>query len=148
MALTMVGDLMADVVETLRVGDTLDLAARLMRAGRIRHLPVIDGDEHLVGLVTHTGIMRAWVSYGDPNHERSGDVARDVGVEMLMEKNVLTVTPDTTAALAAALMESSKFGCLPVLENGKLVGIITEADFVSFARKHLESEDARKASAA
>jgi CBS domain-containing membrane protein len=65
-----------------------------------------------------------------------------VPIEALMERNVLTVTPDTTAAMAAALMESSKFGCLPVLDHGKLVGIITEADFVRFARKLFENEAA------
>lgn len=62
---------------------------------------------------------------------------------MLMEKNVLTVSSDTTAALAAALLEGSRFGCLPVVDDGKLVGILTEADFVSFARKHFEAETER-----
>ncbi len=142
MALTLVKDLMTCVVETLRIGDTLDLATHLMKAGRIRHLPVIDGNEHLIGLVTHRGLLTAWVSHGDPNRERVGQVARDVPVEALMERNVLTVTPDTTAALAAALIESSRFGCLPVVENHKLVGIVTEADFVSFARRQLEAETA------
>jgi CBS domain-containing protein len=80
------------------------------------------------------------VSHGDPTRERVERVAKDVPVEALMEKDVLTVTPDTTAAMAAALMESSKFGCLPVVEHGKLVGIITEADFLTFARKHFEEE--------
>ncbi len=142
MTLTVVKDVMTEVVETLRVGDTLDIADHLMKAGHIRHLPVIDGQEHLVGLVTHRAILSAWVSHGDPNHERSDRIARDVPVETVMERNVLTVTPDTTAALAAALIESSKFGCLPVVDNDKLVGILTEADFVTFARKHFEAEEA------
>ncbi|MBP8195777.1 MAG: CBS domain-containing protein, partial [Deltaproteobacteria bacterium] len=53
MAITSVKDIMTEVVEALRVGDSLDLADRIMRVGRIRHLPVVDGDDHLVGLVTH-----------------------------------------------------------------------------------------------
>lgn len=139
--LTMVKDLMTEVVETLRVGDSLDLAAHHMKAGRIRHLPVVDGEERLVGLVTHRRILGAWVSHGDPSHERPRKVAAEVPVEMLMERNVLTVSPDTTAALAAALLESSQFGCLPVVAHGKLVGIITEADFVRFAREYFEGQD-------
>jgi CBS domain-containing membrane protein len=140
MPLTLVKDLMTDVVETLQVGDSLDLASHLMKAGRIRHLPVVDGGEHLVGLVTHRRILSAWVSHGVPGQERPGQVAAEVPVEMLMERNVLTVSPDTTAALAAALIESSRFGCLPVVDQGKLVGILTEADFVTFAREHLEGQ--------
>jgi CBS domain-containing membrane protein len=140
MALTLVKDLMTEVVETLQVGDSLNLAAHLMRAGRIRHLPVIDGREHLIGLVTHRRLMAAWVSHGHPGTERPGQVAAEVPVEMLMERDVLTVSPDTTAALAAALLESSRFGCLPVVEQHKLVGIVTEADFVRFARKYFEQQ--------
>ena len=141
MPLTTVKDLMTEVVETLQVGDSLDMAALHMKAGRIRHLPVVDGDEHLVGLVTHRRILGAWVSHGDPGRERPHTVAAEVPVEMLMERNVLTVSPDTTAALAAGLLESSRFGCLPVVDQGKLVGIITEADFVRFARGYFEAQN-------
>jgi CBS domain-containing protein len=59
---------------------------------------------------------------------------------MLMDKDVLTVDPDTSAAHAAGLLETYKFGCLPVVERGKLVGIVTEADFVHFARRFFEWE--------
>jgi CBS domain-containing membrane protein len=111
-----------------------------MKAGHLRHLPVVDGAEHLIGLVTHRKLLSAWVSHGDPDGENARAVAAEIPIEMLMERNVLTVSPDTTAALAAALIESSQFGCLPVVEQGKLVGILTEADFVRFARRHLEAE--------
>jgi CBS domain-containing membrane protein len=109
-----------------------------MKAGHIRHLPVVDGKERLIGLVTHRNLLAAWVSHGDPGHERPRDVARQIPVEMLMEKSVLTVEPDTPAAHAARVIETNKIGCLPVVAAGKLVGIVTEADFVHFARKLLE----------
>lgn len=140
MALTLVKELMTEVVETLRVGDSLNLAAHLMNKGRIRHLPVVDGRERLIGLVTHRKILGAWVSHGFPGSESPGQVASEVPVEMLMERDVLTVSSDTTAALAAALLESSRFGCLPVVENHRLVGIVTEADFVRFARQYFETQ--------
>ncbi len=147
MPLTLVKDLMSSVVETLQVGDSLDMAAHLMKAGHIRHLPVVDGAERLIGLVTHRRLLSAWVSHGRPDLERPGAVAAEVPVEMLMERNVLTISPDTSAALAAALIESSRFGCLPVVDQGKLVGIVTEADFVRVARRHLEAEAAAEEAA-
>jgi CBS domain-containing membrane protein len=131
---------MSTVVETLSVGDTLATAQTQLERGRIRHLPVVDGDEHLVGLLSHRKILAAWVSHGHPERERVAEVARDVPVEMLMEKDVVTVGPDTPAAEAAAIIEGRRIGCLPVVERGKLVGIVTEADFVRFARRFLEWE--------
>jgi CBS domain-containing membrane protein len=140
MPTTTVRELMSDIVETLSVGDTLAAARRQLARGHIRHLPVVDGDERVIGLVTHRRIMEAWVSHGHPDRERVGEVAEDVPIEMLMEKNVRTVSPDTPAAEAAAILETHKFGCLPVVESGRLVGIVTEADFVHFARRYFEWE--------
>lgn len=140
MPVTTVQELMSQVVETLSVGDTLADARRQIERGRIRHLPVVDGDERIVGLITHRRILEAWVSHGHPDLERVERVAQDVPVEMLMEKNVQTVAPTTPAAEAARLLEAHKFGCLPVVEHGKLVGIVTEADFVRFARRYFEWE--------
>jgi CBS domain-containing membrane protein len=140
MPITRVRELMTGIVETLAVGDTLATARRQIEQGRIRHLPVVDGNEQVVGLITYRHIMNAWVSHGHPEREAPGRVAGEVGVEMLMEKDVLTVNPDTPAAAAARLLTSHKFGCLPVVEHGKLVGIITEADFVRFAQRFFEWE--------
>jgi CBS domain-containing membrane protein len=140
MAITTVKEIMTSVVEVLGLGDTLAAARRQLKRGRIRHLPVVDGEERLVGLVTHRKILESWVSHGHPNEESPAEVARDVPVEMIMEKNVLTVDPTTTAAEAARLLETYKLGCLPVIEHGKLVGIVTEADFVRFARHYFEWE--------
>lgn len=140
MPITIVREIMSPVVETLSVGDTLAAARHQLKRGRIRHLPVVDGNERVVGLITHRRILEAWVSHGHPNEEKLEQVARDVPIEMLMEKDVRTVEPTTPAAEAAALLESHKFGCLPVVERGKLVGILTEADFVRFARRYFEWE--------
>lgn len=131
---------MTGIVETLSVGDTLAVARRQLQRGRIRHLPVVDGEEHLVGLITHRQLLEAWVSHGHPNEENRDAVARDVPIEMLMEKDVQTVDPETPAARAAELLEKHKFGCLPVIQAGKVVGIVTEADFVRFARRYFEWE--------
>lgn len=140
MPISRVRELMTGIVETLAVGDTLSTARRQIEQGRIRHLPVVDGDERVVGLITQRHIMNAWVSHGHPEREAPGLVAGEVSVEMLMEKDVLTVNPDTPAAEAARLLTSHKFGCLPVVDHGKLVGIITEGDYVRFAQRFFEWE--------
>jgi len=130
---------MTPVVEVLSVGDTLATAREQIERGHIRHLPVVDGDNRLVGLLTHRNILKAWLSHGRPDLEEPGAVARQVPVEMVMERDVLTVDEETTAARAAALLEEYKFGCLPVVDaHHRVVGIITEADFVDLARTYLE----------
>ena len=73
-----VKEMMSGVVETLSVGDTLATARRQLERGRIRHLPVVDGDERLVGLLTHRQVLEAWVSHGHPDREDPALVARDV----------------------------------------------------------------------
>ena len=143
---TRVRDIMSSPVEVLSVGDSLDLAQHLMKAGRIRHLPVIDGKERVIGLVTHRKLLAAWVSHGDPRRERPGQVAREIPVDMLMETNVVTIGPDAPASKAARLIEAHKIGCLPVVAAGKLVGIVTEADFVGLARTLLEQGRERPSS--
>ena len=137
---TLVRDIMSSPVEILQVGDTLDLAQRLMKAGRIRHLPVVDGEERRIGLVTHRKLLAAWVSHGHPSREKPAELAREIPIDMLMETKVLTTSPDVPAWAAARIIETHKVGCLPVVDRGRLVGIVTEADFVHFARKHLERE--------
>ncbi len=148
MDVTFVRDMMTEGVETLHVGDDLAEAGALMKRDRIRHLPVVDGEGRLVGLVTHRMILGAWVSHGDPSHEQAREVAREIPVEMIMERDVTTLSPDLPAEAAAGILEKHKYGCLPVLENGVLVGIITESDFVRFARNYfeLEAQRAREAS--
>jgi CBS domain-containing membrane protein len=134
----LVRDIMTPVVEILQLGDSVDLADRLMRAGRIRHLPVVDGQQRLIGLVTHRKLISVWLSHGDPAHERPRDVAREVPVEMIMERDVITTWPDAPITEVAGLMETRKIGCVPVLDEGRVVGIVTEADFVKVVRRLLE----------
>lgn len=131
---------MTDVVETLRVGDTLAMARRQIERGGIHHLPVIDADEHVIGLITYHRILEAWISHGHPDTESAEQIGRDVPVDMLMEKNVLTVDTETTAAEAAQLLEANRFGSLPVTKDEKLVGIVTAGDFMHFALRYFESE--------
>ena len=135
----LVKDLMTAPVVTLHVGNTLADAERTMRKAQVRHLPVTDGTGKLVGLVTHRTLLAAWVGHGDPKHERHDEVARDVPVEMLMQRNLVVIRPEQPAAQAARLLEEQLIGCLPVVgEDAQILGILTETDFVRFARIYLE----------
>ena len=144
MPITTVKDIMTEVVETLQVGDTLAMARRQIERGGIHHLPVIDDDEHVIGLITHHRILEAWISHGHPNTESVAEVAGDIPIDMLMEKDVVTVDADAPAAEAARLIETNRFGSLPVTKGDKLVGIVTAGDFVRFAQRHFEAEGQQK----
>jgi CBS domain-containing protein len=144
MPITTVKDIMTEIVETLRVGDTLATARRQIERGGIHHLPVIDDDEHVIGLITYHRILEAWISHGHPNTESVAEVAGDVPIDMLMQKDIVTVDAKAPAAEAARLIETNRFGSLPVTKDEKLVGIITAGDFVRFAQRHFEAERQRK----
>jgi CBS domain-containing membrane protein len=140
---TSVRDIMTPVVEVLQMGDTVDLAARHMKLGRIRHLPIVDGDQNLIGLITHRKLVSAWLGHGDPGHEKPHQIDREIPVEMIMETDVVTTWPGAPISEVAAIMETRKIGCVVVLNEGKVVGIITEADFVKLARRMFERLEAR-----
>lgn len=127
-----VRDLMTFPVTTLKPSDKLTTAADVMQLGRIRHLPVVDEDDQVVGVVTqrdlfHSALLKA-LGYGTKGALKlqSMFVVKDA-----MHTEVVTTSPDTPARDAARLMLDRKIGCLPVLEGGRLVGILTEADFVA-----------------
>jgi CBS domain-containing membrane protein len=126
-----VRDLMTRDVITLERNEKLLVADDVMRLGRVRHLPIVDSDGALAGIVSqrdlfHSGLMKA-LGYGTHAQRQSLDmlVAKEA-----MKTDVTTTTPDTKLADAAKLMFERKIGCLVVLEAGKIVGILTESDFV------------------
>lgn len=130
-----VRDLMSAEVTTLRRNDKLAIADDVMRLGRIRHLPVLDDDEReLVGIVSQRDLFRSALAralgYGQHAQQKLLDLLL---VKEVMTSDVLTIRPDATLEEAARTMLERKVGCLPVVEAGRLVGILTEADFVRLA---------------
>lgn len=104
-----------------------------MRLGRIRHLPVVDDDgQLLVGIVSQRDLFRDALAqalgYGRHAQRQLLDT---LSVKEVMTSNVLTTRPDTSLVEAARVMTERKIGCLPVVENERLVGILTEGDFVA-----------------
>jgi CBS domain-containing membrane protein len=129
-----VRDLMTSTVTTIGRNESLKSADDVMRLGRIRHLPVVEDDGTLAGIVSqrdlfHSGLLRA-LGYGSHARER---VLEDSLVKEAMKAEVVTTTPDTLLRDAASVMLERKIGCLVVLGSGKIAGILTEADFVRLA---------------
>ena len=128
-----VSDVMTADPTTLKSSDKLTLADDIMRLGRVRHLPVLDDDgQKLVGIVTQRDLFRDALAqalgYGKHAQRQLLDslVVKDV-----MATEVVTIRPDASLAYAARVLTERKIGCLPVVEDGRLVGILTEGDFVA-----------------
>ena len=124
-----VRDIMSAEVTTLGRNDTLLLAKDIMNLGRIRHFPVVEDDE-LVGVVSQRDLYRA--SLGTVM--QYGEKAQRAFLESVVVKEIMadpiSIRPDTTVGDAARLMMEHKIGCLPVLEDKRLVGIVTETDML------------------
>ena len=124
-----VRDIMSAEVTTLGRNDTLLLAKDIMNLGRIRHFPVVEDDE-LVGVVSQRDLYRA--SLGTVM--QYGEKAQRAFLESVVVKEIMvdpiSIGPDATVGDAARLMMEHKIGCLPVLEDNRLVGIVTETDML------------------
>ncbi len=120
---------MATDLFTVRSEDVIDLAASLMNWKRIQHIAVEDSKGKLVGIVSHRDLLELLVS-SKPENET---VIRDV-----MQKNPITIKPETSSLEALILMREKNIGCLPVVKRGKLVGMITAHDFLEVSTKLLE----------
>ena len=126
-----VADIMSTDVVTLIEDETLADAKRCMDRGRIRHLPVLQGRK-LVGLVTHRDLLAASFSiFAEVEPAEQRRVFVTVPVVEAMHRDVITVGPNETVADAAHTLLENKWGCLPVVnDDGDLLGIVTEADFL------------------
>jgi acetoin utilization protein AcuB len=98
-------------------------ALGLCKSARIRRLPVVDADDHIVGIVTRNMLEQFLAKAPSP-----GVMKRQHSIDQVMISPALTVSPDYPLEEAARLMVSYKIGSLPVADNGRLIGIITETD--------------------
>jgi len=109
-------------------------ARAIIRDKGIRHLPVVDKDHRLVGLVTDNDIRGAAPSDATSLsvHELHYLLGKLKVTAFMTPKNkLITITPETIIERAAQLLHEHKVGCLPVVEGDKLIGIITETDILS-----------------
>ena len=125
---------------TVTPSDTLDRAKSLMREHRIRHLPVVNETNELVGLLSQTDVFAATDSF--LREKKDQWQTRHLPVEDVMVTEVATVDEHAGLRQAALFIEKHRIGCLPVVTDGKLVGIITDTDFVGVAINLLEQIEA------
>jgi CBS domain-containing membrane protein len=129
-----VRDFMQRDVVTLNASDTLDLADDIMRLARIRHLPVVEGDR-VVGVLSQRDLFRAALSsLLQLGRAAEREFLAKVPVRAAMTPSAFTIGPEASMRSAVRLMLERKIGCLPVVEDGELVGLVSETDCL----RHLE----------
>jgi CBS domain-containing protein len=128
-AVVRAGDVMSRPVTTFRQDMTVGAAVKAMRQRKIRHAPVVDDKGGLIGIVTDRDLRQAILE--PAIREAFGELARTMNtltVKDVMTWVVITVKPETEIREAARLMHANTFGALPVVANGKLVGMLTGSD--------------------
>ncbi|MBV9217766.1 MAG: CBS domain-containing protein [Acidobacteria bacterium] len=124
---------------TVRPGDIVDLAASLMHWRHVRHVPVEDDSGRLIGIVSHRDIIELF-AMGKITGPAQW-VVRDI-----MRTDLVTISPETGALDALELMREKNIGCLPVIKDQKLVGLVTAYDFLTVSTKIFEERMAELAS--
>jgi CBS domain-containing protein len=125
-------NLMTKELITLNLSDTLYTAEKRLKTNHIRHIPVVEG-EALIGLVSLSDLKR--ISFIDAyNQEGTVDTAiyNMLSIKDLMIKKPITVRSDTTILEVSKLFANTEFHSLPVVDEGKLVGIITTTDLLHY----------------
>lgn len=119
-----VADFMSTALIVVRDSDTIGVADAQMKLGAIRHIPVVDPKQNLVGILSSRDVLLA-LARGK----------KSVRVGETMTRDPVTVTPDTPVFEAIGLLLEHHFGSLPVLgTDGHLMGIVTDTDFLAAAR--------------
>jgi len=125
-----VKEIMVKEVATLDVNDELSLANDIMRLGRIRHLPVVDGTR-LAGIISERDLFRSSLAQALGYATKdSRDLMKTLRLKDVMVTGVITISPETELCEATKIMVQEKIGCLPVVEDNRLVGLITETDIL------------------
>ncbi|RKE98173.1 CBS domain-containing protein [Ichthyenterobacterium magnum] len=130
---TPVSVIMTKDVITLNHNDNLEVAEGLFKTHNIRHIPVVSGAS-IVGLLSYTDLLR--ISFADAIDEDEQDVDTVVynmfTIEQVMAKNLVSVSSATTIKEVAEILSKKEFHALPVVDNDKLVGIVTTTDLINY----------------
>ena len=131
-----VNEMMSVGLRTLTENDSLADAQTLMNDHGIHHIPVVDGDKQLIGLVTHRDVLSATESR--LSDSSLVQIASEIRISEFMTRNVATISGQSSLREAALYLQKHNYGCLPVVDEGRLLGIITDSDFVGIAINLLE----------
>ncbi|PNM49930.1 CBS domain-containing protein [Vibrio cholerae] len=140
LAMIKVEDMMTRHPHTLLRTHTLNDAKHLMEALDIRHVPIVDANKKLLGIVSQRDLLAAQES--SLQRSAQGDsLAFETPLFEVMHTDVTSVAPQAGLKESAIYMPKHKIGCLPVVAKGVLVGIITDSDFVTIAINLLELQE-------
>jgi CBS domain-containing protein len=132
------GQFMTTDLFTVTEEEVIDLVANVMHWENIRHVPVEDNQNRLVGLVSYRTLLRLMA------RDMPRGISRAVPVKEVMHTNVITATPETLTHDAIETMRTKRVSCLPVVKGDVLVGIVTDHDFMEIAatlmKRHLKKE--------
>jgi len=130
---TQVSTIMTKDVITLNHKDNLETAELLFKKNNIRHIPVVNG-EQIIGMLSYTDLLR--ISFADAVDEDEQDIDTIVynmfTIEQVMAKNLISVEASSTIKDVAEILSKREFHALPVLNDGKLVGIVTTTDLINY----------------
>ena len=137
-----VKDIMTSEVYVLYATQTLELVRTLMRIKHVRHVPIVDADNTFVGLMTHRDLLAQTISHlAEVDESEQEYLDSHIHIMNIMKTDVVTADPEMTVCSAISLLLNHKYGCLPVVSDGKLVGIVTEADFLNLTLELLRKTD-------
>jgi CBS domain-containing protein len=144
-----VKSIMHDKLVTVSADDSLDTVDDIMNLGHVRHLPVVKAGE-LVGVVSERDLLRASLSsISNVGLGEKKAFLNSVQIKEVMSRRLIVVQPSATIQEAAEIMADEKIGCLPVVDEGRLVGMVTETDLLHYVaeagRARRTKRDAKKA---
>ena len=135
-----VKEIMTTEPAVMTVKNTIEEVRDMMAESNFRHMPIVDGNKKPLGIVSQRDVLRAQVSTLVEGAD--GSEGMNVSVEKIMAPRPYSVHPQDSLRGAGIMMQDKKLGCLLVVENESLVGIITDSDFVGVAINLIEGQDA------
>ena len=127
-----VRDIMAEKLVTISPDDSLSTAQDIMTLGGVRHLPVVRAGQ-LIGIVSQRDLLRAslsnLISFGSDQRQA---FLQAVEIRRVMSSPPVIIEPDAPAERAALVLAERKIGCLPVMQEDELIGILTETDLLRY----------------
>lgn len=130
---TPVSNIMTKNVITLTTKDSLEIAEKLFKENKIRHIPVVEY-ANVLGMLSLTDLYR--ISFADAVYDDGQDIDTTVynmfTIEQVMAKNLVSVNSNTTIKEVAEILSKKEFHALPVVDNKELVGIVTTTDLINY----------------
>lgn len=134
----LISEIMTKNIIALNRDDDLETAEMLFKRNKIRHIPVVS-EEVIIGMLSYTDLLR--ISFADAVYETEEEVDTLVynmfTIDQVMAKNVVTVSSTATIKEVAKILAENEFHALPVVDDGRLVGIVTTTDLINYLLKQL-----------